>query len=390
MVRILLLGDGPQYSTGYSVIIKNLAREFRKRGLEVGLVSMQTQGAPLYWKDGSGGDYIPVYAGTEVPLGMQRAFKDFSADIAIHVRDAFYGSAAHHQPAYRLMGVPNRPKTMILMTPVQADLLPDGFIDVCLNDANFVVTMTKWSMDVLQFQGVPYNRLDWAYAGFDPEVYKPTHVRKEDYGFSPDKQLVTYVGVPNQPRKACPTLVKAASIAKRKVDLELYLHTTLQGGSFDIAHFVNKLGLRGAVILPTDLSTWGYDDRLMAGIYNATDLYCSASSEEGFEMPLLEAFACGTMVSCVDHPNHKEVLDGYAFYAPSRRIAPTAWSFGWNTDPEELAKVIETALTVPKDVREEQRKAQLEHARGLTWEKAADRWLQVFEKHRAEWGITLP
>lgn len=386
-LRIVLMGDGPQFSTGYSVIIKNLAREFTKRGLEVAFMSLQTQGAPLAWRDPKDGTVYPVYSGTEVPVGMAKGFRDFAPDLAVHVRDAFYGSAKHHSPAYRVMGVPHRPRTVILMTPVQNDLLPDEFLQVCREDAHFVVTMTEWSKEVLRFQGLPAEKVDFAYGGYDPDVYKPGPARKEDYGFSPDRKLISFVGLSSQPRKSIPTLIRAASMVRQRGhDVELYLHTALAGMSADIPHFTEKYGMKGSVILPSESSNWGVDDATMAGIYNASDVYCTPSAEEGFDMPMLEAFACGATTAATAHPNHKEVLGRWGYYAGPKRVAPTPWSWGWNADPEDLAKAIEAAL----DGAGEMREGQLEYVKKFTWEKVADRWMEIFRAHGKEWGLTLP
>lgn len=383
----MLLGDGPQYCSAYSVIVRNLAKQFRRRGVEVAMMALQNQGSPLWWRSPDG-DFYQVYEGGDTLL-IEKGFKDFAPDMAIHVRDAFYGDPVHHQPAYRLMGLRYRPKTLLLYTPVQADMLPDTFLDVCLHDATSVVTMTDWSQAVLSFQGVPPGKLDVAYGGFDPEVYRPMPVKKEDFGFDPNKLLVGMVAVNNQPRKNWPVLLKAASILRRKMDVELYLHTGLVGASFDIRHFIDKLGLKGSVHVPQGVTTWGESEATMAAVYNCMDAYCSPSSEEGFNMPILEALACGASVVASDHPNHREVLGAHGFLAPTSRDVPSAWSFAWNTNAEALAGQLELALQPDEDPHD--REAQVMYARErFSWEKVTDQWFSIFEKHKTEWGIAPP
>lgn len=391
-MRVLLAGDGPNFFTGYAKIIKNLARQFKKRGIEVGLMSLQSQGAPLAWVDNT--DIYPVYGGAEIPNGMAKSFKDFSPDILIHVRDAFYGSSSHFQFAYRVMTVPYCPKNVILYSPVQNDLLPDAFLDVALNDCSFLVTMTKWSMEILQFEGYPVKRMDYAYAGFDPDIFKPEQAKrkKEDYGLDPSKLTISYVALSSQPRKAFPTLIKATSIVRRKYDVELYLHTSLAGMASDIPHFVKKYGMSGLVVIPQNASAWGVDDEILADIYRLSTLYCSPSAEEGFDMPLLEAYATGTACVATDHPNHREVVgSNHVFLSPAHREAPTAWSWGWYANAEELARGIELMIDENDDKKKEREKEQVERARSIfTWERVAEKWIQIFREHEKEWGIKVP
>jgi len=276
-VRLLFLSDPPSLSTGYGVIAKNLAKQFRSVGIEVGFVGLQLAGTPLYFqsaKGSSGVEDLPIYDGTTT-MNIERAFKDFSPDLGIHVRDAFAHTPKFHTNAYSLKNLRGSPP-IILNTPVQADMLPQDFVNACNNECAVCAPPTEWARDVLLFQGVPSNHLEVAPWGYDPEVFKPMEVKKEAYGFDPKKLLVAGVGVGDQQRKGWSLLLKAAGIVKRSLDIEVYLHTDPGNfATYDLNHFVDKFGLKGSVILPQRYSkTWGIKDEILAGIYNCMDAYC--------------------------------------------------------------------------------------------------------------------
>ncbi len=371
MSRIVLISDSPNINTGYGVASHNIGRELRKLGHDIAFIGFTTAGAPTYHKLDS--EEVPVYEGNTT-VSMEKAFIDWKPEIGIHIRDAFAHSPRWHTHPYSLVGIPNRPK-IILWTPIQSDNLPNEFVQACINECDFCVTFTKWGSDVLLFQGVPSNRMSSIWLGFDAEIFKPMEVKKEEYGFSEKGPLIGSIGISDQYRKGWPILLQAFSLAKDKFpDLDLYLGTSPEG-HYSLTHHAEKLGVKGSIIYPQRYDkTWGLSSQDMAGLYNCLDAYVSTSIAEGFNLPLLEAFACGIPVICTDIPNHKEILGEAAFYIPSRKQYPTAWSFEWLADPNCAADLIAKVIATSVDEKREIRNRQLERSRELTWKKSAERW----------------
>jgi glycosyltransferase involved in cell wall biosynthesis len=385
--RILFLSDPPSLATGYGVIAKNLSKQFRARGIEVGFVGLQLAGSPVYFEIGhieemKGSPFGPIYDGTTT-MNIERAFKDFSPDIGIHVRDAFAHTPRYHTNPYSLKNLRGAPP-IILNTPVQADMLPQAFVDACNNECFVCAPPTEWARDVLLFQGVPANHLEVGPWGYDPEIFHPMEVKKEDYGFDPKKLLIGGVGVGDQARKGWSLLLKAAGIVKRSLDIEVYLHTDPAAGSFDLPHFIDKFGLKGSVILPVRYSkTWGIKEELLAGLYNCMDAYVSPSAAEGWGLPGTEALGCGTPTVVTDHPNFREVLGEHAFYIPAKQAWPTAWTFEWLCDVDEMAKILAKALSMSKEERLAKANVQSAYAETTrSWSKAADKWVEFFTRHK--------
>jgi glycosyltransferase involved in cell wall biosynthesis len=377
MARIVLISDSPNVNTGYGVASHNLGRELRKLGHDICFIGFAATGAPTYHK--LDGEEVPLYAGSST-LAIERTFLEWKPSAAIHIRDAFVHASHWHTHPYSLMSIPDRPK-IILWTPIQAENLPGEFVQACMNECDFCVTFTKWGSDVLLFQGVPSNRMSSIWLGFDPDIFKPNEVKKEEYGFSEKRPLIGSIGIADQYRKGWPILLEAFSIAKNKFpDLDLYLGTSPEG-HYSLTHHADKLGVKGSIIYPERYDkNWGLTSEDMAGLYNCLDAYVTTSIAEGFNLPMLEAFACGVPVICTDLPNHREILGDAAFFIPSRKGYPTAWSFEWLADPESTSELIVKVLTMGPEEKQELRSKQLERSKDLTWKKSAENWDSLLKR----------
>ncbi len=98
-------------------------------------------------------------------------------------------------------------------------------------------------------------------------------------------------------------------------------------------------------------------DEELPALYAGAEAVLSPSRGEGFDLPLLEALACGAAVVASDIPVHVE------HFAPAVELFPSG-------DAEELASAIERVLDDPQRARE-LRDAGLRLAREFTWERSA-------------------
>ncbi len=386
MARILLISDSPNINTGYGVASHNLGKQLRRLGHDVAFIGFTVAGSPTYHR--LDGEDVPLYGGNTT-IAMEKAFLEWRPDVAIHIRDAFAHSARWYTHPYSIVSIPNRPK-IVLWTPAQADDLPNEFVNACINECDFCVTFTQWGSDVLLFQGVPFNRMSSIWLGFDSEVFKPMEVDREEYGFTPGGRLIGAVGISDQYRKGWPILLRAASFVKKKIpDLDIYLGTSPEG-HYSLTHHAERCGMKGSVIYPQKYDkTWGLSPQDLAAVYNCLNAYTTTTIAEGFNLPMLEAFACGIPIVCTDLPNHREILgNDNAFFISSRQEYPTAWGFEWICDVKDAALQIEQALNLSSEGRKELRARQLERSKELTWQRCAERWQELF-KQRKELGVKL-
>jgi glycosyltransferase involved in cell wall biosynthesis len=101
-------------------------------------------------------------------------------------------------------------------------------------------------------------------------------------------------------------------------------------------------------------------------LYNLADVFAYPSHYEGFGIPVIEAMACGTPVVCADNSCLPEVAGQAAMLVKA-------------TDKAALAAALYTLVT-DMTARQQAIERGLQQARQFTWEAAAQRLLQVYER----------
>jgi glycosyltransferase involved in cell wall biosynthesis len=105
------------------------------------------------------------------------------------------------------------------------------------------------------------------------------------------------------------------------------------------------------------------DDDLLQ-LYNACDLFVFPSFYEGFGLPALEAMACGRAVACSHTSALPEVVDGAAILF----------------DPYSLDEMVRALadLLLDRELRARTERLGLQRAAHFSWQKTAQRTLEVF------------
>ncbi len=117
-----------------------------------------------------------------------------------------------------------------------------------------------------------------------------------------------------------------------------------------------------AFLMPAD------SDEDLRRIYSSADLFVSSSLYEGFNLPPLEAMACGTPVAMTDSGGSRE----YARDGENALVVPPG-------DPEALADAVERLLRDER-LREKLVKAGLETARRFTMRRFTERLEAITRK----------
>ncbi len=170
----------------------------------------------------------------------------------------------------------------------------------------------------------------------------------------PQKYLL-FVGT-LEPRKNLPRLIRAYATLPPELRARHALVIVGKKGWYyeEIFHTVQRLGLTDRVHFT------GYvPDEDLPALLNGADLFVLPSLYEGFGLPLLEAFACGTPVVCSETPALVEVAgEGTLTFDPK--------------DEAAIARVLVTALTDER-LRAGMRIWGLERSASFTWDGAAAR-----------------
>ena len=390
MAHFTLISDLPTINTGYGVAVLGLGKYLSKMGHDVSYIGLQAIGSPTYIDFDK--KRIPIYSGSNL-FEIDKAFQDLSPDLGIHCRDPFAHTPKFFQGAYSFQSLRSKPK-LALWAPVQADMLPQDFVDACTREADICVTFTAWGKETLMFQGVPFNKLESVHLGYDPEVFKPLTVdqkrkEKEQLGLSADKPVIGSVGINDQYRKGWPLLLKALSIVMRKMDVDAYIHTSVEG-NFLMSHFIKQFGIGGKVAFPLVYDkTWGFSPEKMNATENCFDIYASTSIEEGFSVPLAENLSIGNSIVGTDMPVYREVLGDFGYFPETRKWYPSQWTLSWLASPEDTAaKIIQAIRERGEPSAEERQQKQLEFAKRYSWESIAKQWLALIKKHK-ELGIRV-
>jgi glycosyltransferase involved in cell wall biosynthesis len=100
--------------------------------------------------------------------------------------------------------------------------------------------------------------------------------------------------------------------------------------------------------------------------YNACDLFVFPSFYEGFGLPALEAMACGRAVICSNTSSLPEVVDGAALLFDPYAV-------------DEIVRAI-ADLLLDSELRTRMERLGLQRAAHFSWQKTAERTLEVFRQ----------
>lgn len=219
--------------------------------------------------------------------------------------------------------------------------------------------------DLITFYRTPPEKITVLYSGVDDSFQRVTnaetlaHVRRKYH--LPDRPFILSVGTV-QPRKNYARLVEAVSLLRaRAIDIDLVIvggRGWLQDG---IYQSVDQFGLAEHVHFA------GFaDDADLPAIYSAAHAMALPSLYEGFGLPILEAFACGTPVLTSNVSSLPEVAGEAALLVSPVEIDALV---------SALARLIEDS-----PLRQLLIERGLARAREFTWDGAA-RQLQSLYHH---------
>ncbi len=119
----------------------------------------------------------------------------------------------------------------------------------------------------------------------------------------------------------------------------------------------------------------------LGSLYRSADCYVSAGRGEGWDMPLMEAMACGLPTIATDWGAHTEFVHAGISYplrvrgtVPAQALCPYYDGFSWaDPDPEHLAFLLRHVFERREEAAAVGRRAAAEMAERWTWERAAER-----------------
>lgn len=225
--------------------------------------------------------------------------------------------------------------------------------------ASAVVTGTRWVAEALgELCRVPQERMRVIPYGVDRSIFSPPSPEAVGRGLAElglEKPFLVMVGA-LEPRRGVDTLLSAMAMIRQRVsDLEL----VLVGGQ--------RAPVPGLASPPPWVRLLGHvEDRLLPVLYAGAELVVAPSRGEGFDLPVLEALACGGCVVASDIPVHREVFSQAVTFFPAG-------------DGEALAETI-VGLLEDTSRRDTLVHRGLELASSFSWEKAASEHVKLWRE----------
>jgi len=190
-----------------------------------------------------------------------------------------------------------------------------------MGNAYKVIAMSKWGKEVMIREGIREEIISYIPHMVDTNVYRPPVDKKEakrSLGFPEDCFLVGMVArttktMPANRKGYAEAFEAMAPFMSRHDNVRLYCHAPPYMGedSADLPGMANMFGVPWDKCRALDAyaEMMGIPDQQMAEIYGAFDVYFAPSAGEGFNVPLIEAQACGVPVIANDTSAQSENTD---------------------------------------------------------------------------------
>jgi len=233
-----------------------------------------------------------------------------------------------------------------------------------LSRADRIITVSYNSKrDLVDYFDVPSTRIEVIYNGvsprFHPDVPAAERARVAAKHGLPVPYLLFLGG--EKPHKNLQGVVRAFAEALRRAPLPHFL--VLAGppprNQLRLEALVAALDLKPRVFLPGLV-----EEEDLPGLVAGADVLLYPTLYEGFGLPVVEAMACGTPVLTSSNSALQEIAGGYAYL-----VDPM--------DVDAIARGI-VALATDEKVRADFRELGKKRALDFSWDKAAERTLEVY------------
>lgn len=233
------------------------------------------------------------------------------------------------------------------------------------NAKSIIAVSKNTKQDLIDIVKVSPSKIEVVYEGVGDE-FGPREDKEavmdliKKYNIS--KVFMLYTGVWRS-HKNLVNLLRAFKLLKEDAGFEAQLVMTGKEDPFypEVKRTVQELGLEHDVIF-----TGLVDEEELVALYQAAHLYAFPSLYEGFGLPPLEAMRCGTPVVASKTSCIPEVCgeDNAVFFDPY--------------DPEDMANVMRK-VWLDESLRKDLREKGLRHGRKFSWEKMAEKTLEIYK-----------
>jgi len=239
---------------------------------------------------------------------------------------------------------------------------------VLIRRLDLVLTVSEASKrDIVDFCGIPEDRVVVTPNGVDFDIYYPQDKERaralvqQRYGFG--SPYILYVSRIEHPGKNHVRLIRAFS--RLKATLKIPHKLVLAGSAWSGAKEVQRVAAESA--FAQDIAFIGFVDAAdLPSLYAGADLFSFPSLYEGFGMPILEAMACGTPVTCSGLSSMPEVTgDAGLLFDPYSE--------------DDICKSMERMIS-DRGLREQCVRKGLERCQQFSWPATARKTLELIKE----------
>jgi glycosyltransferase involved in cell wall biosynthesis len=229
--------------------------------------------------------------------------------------------------------------------------------------ARIITVSYNSKRDLVDYFSVAPSRIEVIYNGvsprFSPEIASGQRdAAAKRYGLK--RPYLLFLGG-EKPHKNVQNVVRAFAEARRQTSMPhvLVLAGPMPANPARLEALISALDLREHIV-----RTGVVPEEDLPAIYAGADVFVYPTLYEGFGLPVIEAMACGTPVLTSSTSALQEVAGGYAYLADPMDI-------------DAIARGIVT-LTTDQKIRSDYRELGLKRSLDFSWDKAAERTLEVY------------
>lgn len=230
--------------------------------------------------------------------------------------------------------------------------------------AHLIAVSESTKRDIIEYYQFPEERITVIGHGFDNSIFNTEIEQNREIckKYSITKPFIVSVGV-LQPRKNFQRLIKAFYSLKRLHNIPHKL--VIMGGKAwqykEIINLPDRLGIMDEVVFTGFLSV---ED--LAYLVKGSSLFVFPALYEGFGIPVLEAMACGVPVAASNTASVPEVVGDAGLLFDPRSVDDIA---------NKMYQILSNAT-----LKEELVRRGLERIKAFSWEKTAQKTIEVFKK----------
>lgn len=235
-----------------------------------------------------------------------------------------------------------------------------------LNAVSGIIAISAFTKsDLVEFLGVAPEKIEVVPLGVNTSIFKPLLgcVEYLKNRFTLEGDYILHVGTLENRKNLLPLLDAFSLIQKRHPHLKLVLAGNPGMGFEQIRAKIQKLGLGKSI------QCLGYldGDQDLPYLYNGASALVFPSLYEGFGLPVLEAFACGTPVAASNCTSIPEVAgDAALLFDPHQ--------------PDDIAEKVLRILEDPVLIQTLREKSTA-RANTFTWAETAKKTLRIYKKN---------